>query len=259
MKRQARSSKRSKRQAGEPAPSNAAVAYCRVSTQEQVRGGVSLDAQTERLEAYCRVAGLDLVELIREEGVSGVKPIDTRPGGSQLLSMVTFGRVKHVVALKLDRLFRDAQDALFQTRNWDHAGIALHLVDVGGQSVNTNSPMGRMMLTVMAGLAELERNLIAERTAVALGHKKAHLQVYGPVPYGFERKGDLLVAVKAEQAVIEQMRVWRDGGTSLRQIAALLNEKGVATKAGGRRWYASTVQKVLNNDLHILGAVRNAA
>jgi DNA invertase Pin-like site-specific DNA recombinase len=54
---------------------------------------------------------------IREEGVSGVKPIDTRPGGSQLLSMVNFGRVKHVVALKLDRLFRDAQDALFQTRN----------------------------------------------------------------------------------------------------------------------------------------------
>jgi hypothetical protein len=68
MKRQACSSKRSKRQAGEPAPSNAAVAYCRVSTEEQVRGGVSLDAQTERLEAYCRAAGLELVELIREEG-----------------------------------------------------------------------------------------------------------------------------------------------------------------------------------------------
>ena len=167
--------------------------------------------------------------------------------------------MKHVVALKLDRLFRDAQDALFQTRNWDHAGIALHLVDVGGQSVNTNSPMGRMMLTVMAGLAELERNLIAERTAVALGHKKSHLQVYGPVPYGFERKGDLLVMLDAEQAVIEQMRVWRGGGTSLRQIAALLNEKGVQTKAGGRQWYASTVQKVLDNDLHTRSDVPKAA
>jgi hypothetical protein len=49
---------------------NAAVAYCRVSTQEQVRGGVSLDAQTERLRAYCRAAGLELVELVREEGVT---------------------------------------------------------------------------------------------------------------------------------------------------------------------------------------------
>jgi DNA invertase Pin-like site-specific DNA recombinase len=235
------------------------VAYCRVSTEEQVRGGVSLDAQTERLEAYCRVAGLQLVELIREEGVSGAKPIDSRPGGSQLLSLVNFGRVQHVVALKLDRLFRDTEDALFQTRHWDSAGVALHLIDLGGQTINTKSPMGRMMLTVMAGLAELERNLIAERTAVALGHKKAHLQVYGPVPYGFERKGDLLVVVKSEQAVIEQMRVWRDAGISLRQIAASLNEKGIATKAGGRQWYASTVQKVLDNNLHKHGLVPKAA
>lgn len=259
MKRQARSSKRSKRQAAESAPPNAAVAYCRVSTEEQVRGGVSLDAQTERLEAYCQAAGLQLVELIREEGVSGAKPIDTRPGGSQLLSLVNFGRVKHVVALKLDRLFRDAQDALFQTRNWDRAEVDLHLIDLGGQTVRTQSPMGRMMLTVMAGLAELERNLIAERTAVALGHKKAHLQVYGPVPYGFERKGNLLVVVPAEQAIIEQMRAWRDAGTSLRQIATFLNEKRVATKAGGQRWYASTVHKVLENDLHARLNVPRAA
>jgi DNA invertase Pin-like site-specific DNA recombinase len=172
---------------------------------------------------------------------------------------VNFGRVQHVVALKLDRLFRDTEDALFQTRNWDSAGVALHLIDLGGQTVSTKSPMGRMMLTVMAGLAELERNLIAERTAVALGHKKAHLQVYGPVPYGFERKGNLLVMLDAEQAVIEQMRIWRDGGISLRQIAALLNEKGVQTKAGGRQWYGSTVQKVLDNDLHARDDVPKAA
>jgi DNA invertase Pin-like site-specific DNA recombinase len=172
---------------------------------------------------------------------------------------VNFGRVKHVVALKLDRLFRDAQDALFQTRNWDRAEVDLHLIDLGGQTVRTKSPMGRMMLTVMAGLAELERNLIAERTAVALGYKKAHLQVYGPVPYGFERKGDLLVVVEAEQAVIQQMRVWREAGTSLRQIALLLNERGIKTKAGGRQWYASTVQKVLDNDLHARDDVPKAA
>jgi hypothetical protein len=70
------------------------------------------------------------------------------------------------------------------------------------------------------------------------------------VPYGFERQGDLLVRVAAEQAAIEQMRAWRQAGSTLRQIAALLNQKGVRTKAGGRQWYASTVQKVLDNDLH---------
>jgi hypothetical protein len=65
--------------------------------------------------------------------------------------------------------------------------------------------------------------------------------------------------IDAEQAVIEQMRVWRDAGTSLRQIAALLNESGIKTKAGGRKWYASTVQKVLGNDLHSGGALPKVA
>lgn len=69
-----------------------------------------------------------------------------------------------MVALKLDRRFRDAADALVQTRVWDRAGIALHVVDMGGQSLNTASSMGRMFLTMTAAFAELERNLISERT-----------------------------------------------------------------------------------------------
>jgi DNA invertase Pin-like site-specific DNA recombinase len=237
----------------------AAVAYCRVSTEEQVRGGVSLDAQTERLEAYCRSVGLELVQVVREEGVSGAKPLDARPGGKQLLSFVGWRKVQHVIALKLDRLFRDAQDALHQTRKWDQAGIALHLIDMGGQSVNSASAMGRMMLTMMAAFAELERNLIAERTAAALGHKKSHLQVYGPVPYGFKRVGDRLVQVETEQLVIQRMRLARAAGRSFRAIADELNAQRVKTKAGGRRWYASTVQKVLENDLHTRADAPNAA
>ena len=99
---------------------------------EHPRGGVSLDAQAERLEAYCGSAGLHLVELVREEGVSGAKPLNSRPGGKQLLSLVNWGKVQHIVALKLDPLFRDVQDALYQTRKWDGSGVALHLIAMGG-------------------------------------------------------------------------------------------------------------------------------
>ena len=66
----------------------------------------------------------------------------------------------------------NAEDALRQTKAWDKAGIALHLVDMGGTGMNTASAMGRMFLTLMAGCAELERNLVAERTASVLAHKK---------------------------------------------------------------------------------------
>jgi DNA invertase Pin-like site-specific DNA recombinase len=147
-----------------------------------------------------------------------------------------------VVALKLDRIFRDAEDALRQTRAWDKAGVALHLIDMGGQSVNTASAMGRMMLTMMAAFAELERNLIAERTAAALGHKKAHHRVYSPTPFGFDRNGDVLTPRHGEQKIIQQLQAMRAAGWSLRQIADVSNTAGVHWKAGGQRWYAATVQ-----------------
>jgi len=149
-----------------------AVCYVRVSTEEQVRGRVSLAAQEERLAVYCRKTGLDIVEEIREEGVSGAKPLAARPGGERLLALLAKKKAKHVVALKLDRLFRDAEDALRQTKAWDKAEIALHLVDMEGQILNTATAMGRFFLNMMAAFAELERNLIAERTAAALAHKK---------------------------------------------------------------------------------------
>ncbi len=225
-----------------------AVCYIRVSTEEQARGGVSLDAQEERLRAYCAMAGLEIVELIREEGVSGTKPLATRPGGERLLELVR--RYKcDVVAFKLDRLFRDAEDALHETKAWDAAGVALHLVDMGGQTVNTATAMGRFFLNMMAGFAELERNLIAERTAMALQHKKAHLEAYSPTPYGYDRIGDDLVPNDDEQAVIEHIFSWRRAGWSLRRIAGRLNDMGVATKQSGK-WYASTVNYILQNKLH---------
>ncbi|MFS8544027.1 MAG: recombinase family protein [Limnochordales bacterium] len=227
----------------------AAVAYVRVSTAEQASEGVSLDAQEERLRAYCTLQGLELVELIREEGVSASKPLAERPGGKRLLELVEGRRVQHVVALKLDRLFRDAEDALHQTKVWDRAGVALHLVDMGGQTVNTATAMGRFFLSMMAAFAELERNLIAERTQAALSHKKAHREAYAPTPYGFDRDGEALVENPAEQRVLMMVRTWRAQGWSLRRIAEELNRRRIPSKKGGR-WHASTVRYILRNDLY---------
>jgi DNA invertase Pin-like site-specific DNA recombinase len=226
-----------------------AVCYIRVSTEEQARGGVSLEAQEERLISYCKMAGLEVVEIIREEGVSAGKLLAVRPGGERLLQLVASKKVRHVVALKLDRLFRDAEDALRQTRAWDKAGVALHLVDMGGQTLNTATAMGRFFLNMMAAFAELERNLIAERTATALVHKKAHRQAYSPTPYGFDRVGKELSENPQEQEIIAQIFTWRQNGWSLRKIAAELNRRGVPTKQGGK-WYAATVRYLLRNNLY---------
>lgn len=191
----------------------------------------------------------DLAAVIREEGISGAKPLAARPGGQQLLQAVTFQDARHVVALKLDRLFRDAADALNQTRAWDRTGIALHLVDMGGQSLNTATAMGRVFLTMTAAFAELERNLIAERTQAALLYRKAKRLVYGAIPYGFSRYGDALQVIEMEFGMIRQIQDWHASGWPLRKIADALNEGRVRTK-NGRRWHASTVRYILRNSLY---------
>jgi DNA invertase Pin-like site-specific DNA recombinase len=227
----------------------AAVGYVRVSTLEQASEGVSLDAQTARIAAYCQLAGLQLVELIREEGISASIPLADRPAGQRVIAALRQHKAGHVVAFKLDRLFRDAADALNQTRAWDKGGIALHLVDVGGQTINTAAAMGRMFLTMMAGFAELERNLIAERTAAALQHKKARREVYNHVPLGFDCNAGKLVENPVEQDIIHFIHKRRSEKFSMRKIAECLNELGIRGKQGGK-FYASTVRCILNNDLH---------
>lgn len=146
-----------------------AVCYLRVSSQEEDPKGVSLEAQEKHLASYCKLEGLEIIETIREQGVSGAKPLAHRPGRKRLLQLLSQKKAEHVVALRLDRLFRDAKDALHHARARDKAGIALHLVDVGGQSINTSSAAGKVFLSVMAGFAELEQNLIAEKKAPSHG------------------------------------------------------------------------------------------
>jgi len=226
-----------------------AVLYIRVSTDEQARHGVSLDAQEERLRAYCAMRELEIVGVIRDEGVSAFKYLDKRPGGAELLRTIAQGKAAHVVALKLDRLFRNAGDALASTEKWSRAGVALHLVDMGGAAMDTTSATGRMMLTMLAGFAEFERTLTSERTRAALSYKRSKREAYAPTPYGYSRTGTALQPHRAELATVARIREQSAGGASLAGIARRLNAEEVPTKQGGK-WYASTVRYLLRNDLY---------
>ena len=214
---------------------NAVALYIRVSTEEQARGGVSLDAQEATLRAYCAMRGLELVELVVDAGVSAGAPLSTRPGGARVLELVRSGAVAGVVAAKLDRLFRDCGDCLAVTREWDKAGVALHLVDMGGQTVDTSTAMGRFFLTVMAGAAELERGMVKERTTAAMAHVKAQGRRVGGVPYGFRLAADgrTLEADEGEQRVKSAALELRAAGLSLRKVSAELARRGFRARCGG--------------------------
>ena len=222
-----------------------AVLYARVSTVEQVEDGTSLAAQAKMLQSYCALRGYNVLAHIEDAGVSAGKPLENRPGGAELLGLVGSGQITHVIAVKLDRLFRNCRDCLAVTAQWDKLGVSLHLVDLGGQSLDTSSAIGRFFLTVMAGAAEFERNLVAERTRAAMQHLKSERRRVGQVPYGFQLDPDgaHLIEAPAEQAVIAQVRSLRQAGYTVRAIAERLNITD--TPARGSRWHPTTVARLL--------------
>ncbi|HEY6345101.1 MAG TPA: recombinase family protein [Bryobacteraceae bacterium] len=217
-----------------------AIAYIRTSTGRQE---TSPEVQRERIEAYCKMAGLDLAEVIVERGVSAKLKLSKRPAGAKIRALLESG-ICHVVALKLDRLFRNAIDALATTEEWNEAGISLHLVDMHGMAVDTGSSIGKMFLTMLAAFAEFERNIISERTVAALRHKRAHGQVFNHAPYGFDGVDGALVLNAAEQAILERLKALRKAGNSYSRIAKELNAEDVPSKTGGI-WHPFSVQKVL--------------
>ncbi len=221
-----------------------AVIYIRVSTDEQANEGVSMDAQEESLRAYCAMRGLVIVESVRDAGVSGGKVLASREGGRRVLDLVKSGEVSNVVAYKLDRLFRDAGDCLAVTGAWDNKGVSLHLVDLGGQAIDTSTAMGRFFLTVMAGAAEMERNVIRERTRAALAHMKSKGQRIGSIPFGSKLAADgvHLEINSDEQEIIEHIVALKAEGLSQQKIADRLNE--TQTPARGSRWHKTTVARV---------------
>ena len=225
-----------------------AVGYIRVSTTEQAEEGVSLEGQETAVRAYCSMRGIQLVELINDAGISAGKPLHRREGGRRVLELVRRKAVGGVVAWKLDRLFRDCADCLSVTGSWDKADVALHLIDMGGQAIDTSTAMGRFFLTVMAGAAEMERNLIRERTSAGMAVKKARGESPGQVPYGYRLANDgvRLEANPDEQRRLAAMLTWRSQGLTLQAITHRLNQEAVPAR--GKQWHLTTVARLMRRE-----------
>ncbi len=154
--------------------------------------------------------------------------------------------------LKLDRLFRNAGDCLATVERWERKNIALHVVDLGGNAIDTTSAAGRFMLVVLAGAAEMERNLTRERTKSAMAVKRSNGQRVGTIPYRFDLANDgaTLIPNEPEQAVIADVKEMRARGMKLQKIAADLTARKVPTKTGKSAWWThQAVARILSRNI----------
>jgi DNA invertase Pin-like site-specific DNA recombinase len=206
---------------------NLVVGYVRVSTDEQAISGLGLAAQRAAIQAECARRDWTLVAVHEDPGVSG-KTMD-RPGLAAALADVEQGRAAALVVSKVDRLSRSSFDFVGLLERAQRGRWNLVALDV---NVDTTTPQGEMMASVMAIFAQLERRLIGQRTRDALAAKKAQGVRLG--------RPQLL-----PPEVVERIRSEHTGGAGWSAIARQLNAAGVPTAHGGARWYPATVRYVV--------------
>jgi len=220
-----------------------AIGYVRVSTTKQVNEGVSLDAQAEKIKAYCALKDLALTGIISDAGKSGSKA--NREGFQEVLSLCRAGKVATVVVYSISRFTRSTKDLLdFVDRHVIKGAIELHSIS---ESLDTSTATGRFMLKVMGAMNELEREQAGERTKAALSHKKDKGEkTGGDVPFGYSLGGDgkSLIVDEKEQSVIRLIESLKADGHSDNGIARYLNENGYQTKRG-KDWYNVQVARIL--------------
>jgi DNA invertase Pin-like site-specific DNA recombinase len=214
------------------------IGYIRVSTSQQGRSGLGLDAQRQALERFAASEGFTLGRVFVEvETGKGSDALERRPQLAAALSEARRERCSVAVA-KLDRLSRDVHFI---------SGLMAHRVPF--VVVELGADVDPFILHLFAALAEKERAMISTRTKAALAAAKARGVALGNPKLSKARKSAVAsIRALADQHAANVLPVIREirraGATSLHQIADALNARGITTPRGGR-WYASSVRNVL--------------
>lgn len=206
-----------------------AVGYVRVSTLEQTIYGVSIEMQIEKIKTYCKLKDFKLLAIYGDPGVSGSE-IKNRSGLQAILDLAKGKKIQAVVTFKLDRLARNTIETLEIANLFKKIGIQLHSVV---EQIDTSGAIGSFFFRLLASLAEMERDIIAERTKAALLHKaKKQERVSRFAPIGYRFIGDIMKEDPREKEAIELAKKLKHEGYSLRSIANKLEYLGYVSRAG---------------------------
>ncbi|REK61266.1 MAG: recombinase family protein [Brevibacillus sp.] len=224
--------------------------YIRVSTEEQAKEGFSVAAQRERLLAYIRSQGWTLADIYADEGESAK---DTRrPALQRMLADVRLGRIDVVLVYRLDRLTRSVLDLYRLLSQFERYGVRFKSCT---EVYDTTTAIGRLFITLVAALAQWERENLAERVKLGMEQMvRERKRPGGPPPYGYEwQDGRLVVHPTEGEAVRGMFRHFLAGWTP-RQIAEWANHEGFRGKHGAR-WSPGAVTRLLKNPVYY-GALR---
>ena len=217
--------------------------YMRVSTEDQAREGFSLPEQKERLEAFCKFKGYEIVDYYEDAGISA-KTGNHRPEFERLKDDIKAKRINTIVALKLDRITRSIYD-------WENLMTFLDennaYLDCVNDEINTTSANGKMISRLLMSVSQNEIERTSERTKVGMAGaiKNGHIPHKAPLGYKHEDR-KLVIDYSTKDIVIRIFDLYYNG-YSYQKISNLFNEEKVL---GKDNWRDSTIQTILENEIY---------
>lgn len=217
--------------------------YMRVSTEDQVREGFSLPEQKERLEAYCKFKGYEIIDYYQDAGISA-KTGNYRPEFERLKEDIKSKKINTIISLKLDRFTRSIYD-------WEELITFLDendaYIDCVNDDINTTTANGKMISRLLVSVSQNEIERTSERTKIGLAGaiKQGHIPHIAPLGYKHENK-TLVIDYSTKDVVVRIFDLYYNG-YSYQKISTLFNEEKVL---GKNNWRDSTIQNILQNEIY---------
>lgn len=220
------------------------IGYIRVSSEEQAAFGSSLGVQGEKITQYAEYSDFNLSCIYMDAGISG-KDIKHRDGMKDILSLVKTGNVANVIVFKLDRLGRNTIDLLNMIEIFKRYNVSFHSLS---EKIDTETPMGKFFIRILASISELERDQISYRTKTVMVSKKVRgerTSRYAPIGKKFDENGrvvdneEVLMAAREAKKIADSHKNWKHI-----RISKALELKGFLNQAGNR-YTRGSVAKLL--------------
>ena len=217
------------------------IGYVRVSSLVQKEKGNSIPNQIEKIESYCKLNGYELVDILKDDGISGMSK-SKRKDYLKLIDIMEDRNIGGVVVNDLSRIGRKMSDVVEFVDLVKKKQIEFHSIKEG---INNVSNVGGLIINILSSINQFEVEMLRNRISEVKQYKKSKNLVYGNLIYGKSKDGNRLIDNIDELKTIKYMKYLRKKGYSYFKISDRLNKRNIKSK-NGNQWYGSGVRNILS-------------
>lgn len=219
--------------------------YIRVSTQEQAREGISLAAQEKLLRDYCKLYKYGIYNIYIDDGYSAKNM--NRPALQNLISDIKNKKIESVLVWKLSRISRSVIDLLTLLKEFEKYNVQFISYS---EQFDTNTAVGKLLITVLASVAEFERETISDNVKTALNYRASLGKPTATQVLGYKRYEEKLFVIDKEAELIKEIFLEYLDCLNYSEVARRLNAKGYVGKRG-KKFKANQIKTIIKNPLYV--------